>query len=98
MKRLGFSEGEFNIAYSQLGTKYLHMLPKLKGDDIEYEISVTNCLELQDQFDEQKRQADQQKRQESRHKWGPWWSLGLVILGAGLGVLGTLLTSWLLGD
>ena len=53
MKRLGLTEGEFNIVQKQLGDRYCRYIDQHKGD-ARYEICVSECLALRAQFDHER--------------------------------------------
>jgi len=84
MQRLGFSEGQFNIAQNQLGDRYCHYIDQ-QGGDARYEICVSECMAFRDQFDQEALQA-------RRHRQ----LVGLAILAAVLGaVVAVALNVWL---
>lgn len=83
MKRLGLTEGEFNIVQKQLGDRYCRYVDQHEGD-ARYEICVSECLALRDQF-------EQEKIQKRRHKELFRLVIEVAVLGA---VLGAALTLW----
>jgi hypothetical protein len=82
MKRLDLTEGEFNIVQKQLGDRDCRYVDQHEGD-ARYEIRVSECLTLRDQF-------EQEKIQERRHKQLFWIAVLAVVFAA----LGAALTLW----
>ena len=84
MQRLGFSEGQFNIAQKQLGDRYCLYVDQ-HGDDARYEICVSECMAFRDQFDQEALQA-------KRHAQLVWLAIFVAVLGA---VVAVALAVWL---
>ena len=84
MDSLGISEKEFNIIQKQLGDRYC-LLVDIHDNDKRYRINVSECLSLQEQY-------DQELIQEKRHKQLLRLAILVAILGA---VLGVALNMWL---
>ena len=82
IQRLRISEGDFNIVQKHLGEKYCRYVDQHDGD-ARYEICVSECLALRDQF-------EQEKIQERRHKQLFWIALAAMLAA----VLGAALTLW----
>jgi len=83
IQRLRISIGEFNIVQKQLGDKYCRYVDQHDGD-ARYEICVSECLALRNQF-------DHEKTLEKRHNQLLRWAVLVAIFGA---VLAVALTVW----
>lgn len=83
IQRLKISEGDFNIVQKRLGDKYCRYVDQHDGD-ARYEICVSECLALRDQF-------DYEKTLKKRHTELLRWAFLVAILGA---VLALALTVW----
>jgi len=83
IQRLGISEGDFNIVQKRLGDKYCRYVDQ-HDRDARYEICVSECLALRDQF-------EQEKIQERRHKQLFWTAVLAAIFGP---VLAAALALW----
>ena len=83
MDRLGVTEGEFNIIQKNLGDRYCHYVDSYGGDN-RYAINVSECLALQEQY-------DQESINEKRHQQLVRLAVLVAMLGA---VLGVALSFW----
>lgn len=83
IQRLRISERDFNIVQKRLGDKYCRYVDQ-HDEDARYEICVSECLALGDQF-------DHEKTLEKRHNQLLRWAVLVAILGA---VLAVALTVW----
>lgn len=85
MDILNITQDEFNITQHNLGQKYCHYVGPHNGDE-RYAISVSECLSLQEQY-------DQESINTSRHEQIVRLAVLVSILGA---VIGAALSLWLL--
>lgn len=84
MTILSISEGEFNITQHNLGKKYCYYVGPHEGKD-RYAINVSECLTLQEQYDQKTINA-------RRHKQIVRLAVLVAVLGA---ILGVALNYWI---
>ena len=88
IQRLSISERDFNIVQKQLGDRYCRYVDQHKVNqhktDARYEICVSECLALRNQF-------DHERTLEKRHNQLLRWTFLVAIFGA---VLAVAITVW----